>query len=77
MKSQESRRKALALFGIGAVFGLGGASLGTASDAEALTIGMERRQDRRVNRRDRREDRRDARQVRREGRQMAREIRRE
>jgi hypothetical protein len=42
-----SRRNALTLFGIGAVLGLAGASLGTASDAEALTIGMERRQDRR------------------------------
>jgi hypothetical protein len=72
-----SRRKILALFGVGAVLGLAGASLGIPSNAEAQTIGIERRQDRRANRRDRRENRRDARQVRRDGRQMAREIRRE
>jgi hypothetical protein len=72
-----SRRQTLALLGLGAVFGLAGSSLVTASGAEAQTVGMERRQDRRTARRDRREDRRDARQVRREGRQIAREIRRE
>jgi len=45
-------------------------------DAEAQTVGMERRQDRREGRRDRREERRDARQVRREGRRDARDVRR-
>ena len=72
-----SRRKALALLGLGAVSGLAGSSLVTASDAEAQTIGMERRQDRRAGRHEIREDRRDARQVRREGRREARAIRRE
>ena len=45
-------------------------------DAEAQTVGMERRQDRREGRRERREGRRDARQVRREGRRDARDVRR-
>jgi hypothetical protein len=71
-----SRRQALALLGLGAVFGLAGSSL-VSSDAEAQTVGMERRQDRRASRRDRRENRRDARQVRRAGRRDAREIRRQ
>jgi len=72
-----NRRKTLALFGLRAVIALAGASLGGASDVEAQTVGMDRRQDRRAGRRDRREDRRDARQVRREGRRTAREIRRQ
>jgi hypothetical protein len=72
-----TRRKAFALLGVGAVFGLAGSSLVTASGAEAQTVGMERRQDRRAGRQERREDRRDARQVRRDGRQEARAIRRE
>ena len=72
-----TRRKTFALLGLGAVSGLAGSSLVTASDAEAQTIGMERRQDRRAGRHERREDRRDARQVRREGRREARAIRRE
>jgi hypothetical protein len=77
MSEPVSRRKTLALLGLGGVLGWAGSSLVTASDAEAQTVGMERRQDRRTDRRDRREDRRDARQVRREGRQTAREIRRQ
>lgn len=72
-----SRRKALALLGLGTVLGLGGSSLVTASDAEAQTVGMHRRQDRRAGRQDRREDRREARDTRREGRREARAIRRE
>jgi hypothetical protein len=77
MSEAISRRKMLAVFGLGALLGSVGSSLLTASDAEAQTVGMERRQDRRTDRRDRREDRRDARQVRREGRRIAREIRRQ
>ena len=77
MSEAISRRKTLALLGLGGVLGLAGSSLVIASDAEAQTVGMERRQDRRAARRDRREDRRDARQVRREGRRIAREIRRQ
>jgi hypothetical protein len=65
-----SRRKAFALFGLGAVLGLAGSSLVSASDAAAETVGMDRRQDRRAGRRD-------GRQARRDGRQAAREIRRE
>jgi hypothetical protein len=76
VKSEAISRRRLALLGLGAVLGLAGSSV-IASDAEAGTVGMDRRQDRRVNRRDRREDRRDARQVRRGGRQEAREIRRQ
>jgi hypothetical protein len=72
-----SRRRTLALLGFAAVLGLAGSSLVTLSDAEAQTVGMDRRQDRRTGRRDRRENRRDARQVRREGRRTAREIRRQ
>jgi hypothetical protein len=71
-----SRRQTLALLGLGAVFGLAG-SLVTASEAEAQTVGMERRRDRRAGRQERREDRREARQVRRDGRQEALAIRRE
>jgi hypothetical protein len=77
MSEAMSRRKTLALLGLGALLGLAGSSLVTASDAEAQTVGMDRRQDRRAGRRDRREDRRDARQVRRSGRRTAREIRRQ
>ena len=77
MSEAMTRRKALGLLGLGGVLGLAGSSLVTASDAEAQTVGMERRQARRAGRHERREDRRDARQVRREGRQTAREIRRE
>ena len=64
-----SRRKALALVGLGAVLGLSGASL-SVSDAEAQTVGMERRQGRRAGRQDRRQGRRTGRQVRREDRRQ-------
>jgi hypothetical protein len=76
-KEAVSRRRVLALFGFSAVLGLAGPSLLAPSDAEAQTVGMDRRQDRRGGRRDRRENRRDARQVRRGGRRTAREIRRQ
>jgi hypothetical protein len=67
-----SRRKALSLMGLAAAFGLSAAPTVLAvSDAEAQTIGMQRRQDRRAERQDRRQDRRagrdERRQVRRTG----------
>jgi hypothetical protein len=65
-----SRRKALAFFGLAAVLGLAGSSLVTASDAEAQTVGMERRAVRR-------QGRRTGRQVRRVGRRTARVVRRQ
>jgi uncharacterized membrane protein len=71
------RPTTLVLLGLGLILGLAGSSVGTASVAEAQTVGMERRQDRRMNRQDRREVRRDARQIRREGRRTAREVRRQ
>jgi hypothetical protein len=77
MSEAISRRNTLALLGLAGVLGLAGSSLVTASVAEAQTVGMERRQDRRAGRHERREDRRDARQVRRDARQTAREIRRQ
>jgi hypothetical protein len=64
-----SRRKALALVGLGAVLGLSVASL-SVSDAEAQTVGMDRRQGRRAGRQDRRQDRRTGRHVRREDRRQ-------
>jgi hypothetical protein len=64
-----SRRRVLWLLGVGAPFGLGmPAVVLTASEAEAQTPGMERRQGRRENRRDRRQDRRENRQDRRDNR---------
>jgi Ni/Co efflux regulator RcnB len=64
-----SRRKALSLVGLAAAFGLAAApSVLTVSDAEAQTIGMERRQDRREGRHQRRDDRRMGRTERREDR---------
>jgi len=70
-----SRRKLLSSFGLAtAIASL--PSMLMAPNAEAQTVGMERRQDRREGRHQRREDRRDARQVRREGRRDAREVRR-
>ena len=67
------------------VFSLIGAALGVAlpatilavSEAEAQTLGMERRQDRRANRRDRREARRANRQDRGEDRRANRQDRRD
>jgi hypothetical protein len=52
-----SRRKALALVGLGAVLGLAGATV-SVSEAEAQTVGMQRRQGRRTGRQDRRQTRR-------------------
>ena len=73
-----SRRRAFWLLGVGAAFGMGmPAAVVTASHAEAQTPGMERRQDRRENRRDRREDRRANRQDRREDRRTNRRDRRD
>jgi hypothetical protein len=54
-----SRRKALSLMGLAAAFGLVAAPTVLAvSDAEAQTVGMERRQERRAGRHERREVRR-------------------
>ena len=54
-----SRRKALSLMGLAAAFGLAAApTVLTVSDAEAQTVGMERRQERRAGRHERREVRR-------------------
>ena len=64
-----SRRKALALVGLGAVLGLAASSV-PVFNAEAQTVGMERRQDRRTNRQDRRQDRRTGRVERREERRQ-------
>ncbi len=64
-----SRRKALALVGLGAVLGLAASSVAV-SDAEAQTVGMERRQDRRGGRQDRRQDRRTGRHDRRQNRRQ-------
>ena len=62
-----SRRKALSLTGLTAAFGLAAAPTVLAvSDAEAQTVGMERRQERRAGRQERREARRAARHERRE-----------
>ena len=60
-----SRRKVLALVGLGAVLGLAASSV-SVSEAEAQTVGMERRQDRRGGRQDRRTGRQDRRQNRRQ-----------
>jgi hypothetical protein len=73
-----SRRRAIWILGVGAAFTMAvPAAVLTASDAEAQTPGIERRQDRRANRRDRREDRRENRRDRREDRRENRENRRE
>jgi len=62
-----SRRKALSLMGLAAAFGLAAAPTVLAvSDAEAQTVGMERRQERRAGRHERREARRVGRHERRE-----------
>jgi hypothetical protein len=64
-----SRRKALSLVGFAAALGLAApAAILAASEAEAQTVGMERRQDRRTGRHDRRTDRRTDRTDRREAR---------
>ena len=62
-----SRRTAFSLMGAAAALGLAlPATLLTASDADAQTVGMDRRQDRRAGRRDRRDARRTGRQDRRD-----------
>ena len=62
-----SRRKALSVMGLAAAFGLAAApTLLTVSDAEAQTVGMERRQERRAGRHERRVARRAGRHERRE-----------
>jgi hypothetical protein len=68
MKSEAiSRRKALSLVGFAAAFGFAAVPAVLAvSDAEAQTLGMERRQDRREGRHQRRDDRRTGRSERRE-----------
>jgi Ni/Co efflux regulator RcnB len=64
-----SRRNALSLFGKVAAFAVAASTTAlTVSDAEAETVGMERRQDRRAGRHERREDRRVGRHERREDR---------
>ena len=66
-----SRRWAFWILGLGAAFGVGMPA------AVAQTPGMERRQERREDRRDRREDRRNNRQERREDRRTNRQDRRD
>ena len=66
MKDEISRRTALSLMGIAALGLALPATLLTASDVEAQTVGMDRRQDRRTGRRDRRDTRRTGRQDRRD-----------
>ena len=65
MSEAISRRRAFSLLGLA---GLAIPTTVLTLEADAQTIGMERRQDRRQARRDRREDRRDRRQTRREDR---------
>jgi Ni/Co efflux regulator RcnB len=65
--SEMSRRKILSLLGLAASFALAAPSmLLTVSDAEAQTVGMERRQQRRTGRTERRQDRRTGRTERRQ-----------
>jgi len=55
-----SRRKALSLMGLVAAFSLAAApTVLTVSDAEAETVGMERRHERREHRRERRHERKE------------------
>ena len=62
-----SRRKALSLMGLAAAFGFAAVPTVLAvSDAEAQTVGMSRRQERRAGRHERREARRTGRHERRE-----------
>ena len=66
-KSQISRRGVFSLLGLGVVLGLAApTAMLVASDAEAQTAGMERRQDRRTGRHERRQDRRAGRHERRD-----------
>jgi len=64
-----SRRKALALFGL-ATAALASASVVAAPEAEAQTVGMTRRQERRGGRHDRRQARRTGRTERRQDRRQ-------
>jgi len=62
-----SRRKALSFMGLAAAFGFAAApTVLVVSEAEAQTLGMERRQERREGRHQRRDDRRTGRTERRE-----------
>ena len=73
-----SRRSALSLFGKVAAFAVAASTAAlTVSDAEAQTVGMERRQERRAGRHERREERRAGRHERREERRAGRYERRE
>ncbi len=73
-----SRRKALSLMGLAAAFSLAAApTVLTVSDAEAETVGMERRHERREHRRERRHERREHREERRHERREHREERHE
>jgi hypothetical protein len=73
-----SRRSALSLFGKIALFASAASTTAlTVSDAEAQTVGMERRQERREGRHERREARREGRHERREARREGRYARRE
>ena len=64
-----SRRRVLSLFGKVAAFAVAASTAAlTVSDAEAQTVGMQRRQDRRTGRHERRDDRRTGRTARREDR---------
>ena len=64
-----SRRGAFSLLGLGAALGFAvPTTMLTMSEAEAQTVGMERREERRAGRQERRETRRTDRQVRREDR---------
>ena len=68
-KSEISRRGVFSLLGLGIVLGLAApTAMLVASDAEAQTVGMERRHDRRTGRHERRQDRRAGRHERREDR---------
>jgi hypothetical protein len=65
--SEMSRRKILSLLGLATSFALAAPSMVlTVSDAEAQTVGMERRQQRRTGRTERRQDRRTGRTERRQ-----------
>ena len=61
-----SRRRMFSLLGAAAAVGVSAPTVLAASDAEAQTTGMQRRQDRRTGRHERREDRRTGRTDRRE-----------
>jgi len=65
-----SRRKALALLGLATVLGFTASSVVSVSEAEAQTVGMERRQGRRVGRQERRQERRTGRYERRQQRRQ-------